>query len=206
MTRRPWHRHFWVGAVDAAFVRCIGLAVCFFAGAMAGHMCARGLDAHDLSAYLEEFSVAGSDVSLISCVLLYYGYVLLAFLLGFSSVGVILIPGLSSVLGFLSMYTLSCFTAAFGRSGIMLALSVLSVRLLFTLPCFLAVASSAWSMSGALAVMVLGKGKRTAAVHYDRSYFLLCLLCVVILTAGIFCERFITPVLFRLALERLMLF
>ena len=207
MNRRRWRWPFWGGAVDVALVRCIGLAVCFFAGAMVGRMLALGLNEQDLSTYLKEFCiVADGRVSLVSSVLLYYGYVLLAFLLGFSSIGAILIPGLASLFGLLSMYTLSCFTAAFGRQGIFLAFGVLAVRLLFTLPCFLAIASSAWSMSGALALLVLGKGKRTAPVPYSKSYFLLCLLCVVILTAGILCERFLTPSLFHLALERLRLF
>jgi len=202
MDRRPLLRPRWIGAVDAALLRCIALAACFFMGAMMGCVWSGGLDDQALSAYLMDFCTAADDqVSLVSCVVLYYGYVLLAFLLGFSSVGVIFIPVLSTVMGFLSMYTISCFTSAFGRPGIVLALGVLAVRLLFTLPCFFSVASSAWVLSGSLALLVLGKGKRAAPVHYGRDYFLLFLLCVVILTAGILCERVLTPVLFRMVLE-----
>ena len=203
MVRRAVLRPFWVSAVDAAFLRCIALAVCFFVGAMMGRVWACGLDHQMLGAYLRDFcAAADGEVSLVSCVVLYYGYVLLAFLLGFSSVGVLLIPALSSVMGFLSMYVITCFAGAFGRQGIVLALGVLAVRLLFTVPCFFCVASAAWGVSGALAWLVLGQGKRTAPVRYGKSYFLLCLLCVVVLTAGILCERLLTPVLFHIVLDR----
>lgn len=200
MDRHPLRRTFLVRAVDPAMLRCAALSVCFFAGALLGCMWASRLDAGALNDYLTDFCVsADGEVSLVSCAVLYYGYVALAFLLGFSSVGVALIPALSTVMGFLSMYTITCFTGAFGRMGILLALGALAVRLLFTLPCFFAVASVAWAESGALAVLILGRGKRAAPVHYGREYFLLFLLCVVILTAGILCERFLTPVLFRMA-------
>ena len=40
---------------------------------------------------------------------MYFGYVLLLFLLGFSSAGIALIPALTGLFGFLTMYTVSCF-------------------------------------------------------------------------------------------------
>lgn len=205
MDRRALLRPFWSFTIDMALMRCLALAACFFAGAMLGRLYACGLERQMLGAYLIDFcAAADGSVPLLSCVLLYYGYVLLAFLLGFSSAGVLLIPLLSSGIGFLGMYAITCFTVAFGRQGAFLALSILVIRLLFTLPCFFCIASSAWAMSGALTVLAFGKGKRSAPVKYGKNYFLLCLLCVVVLTAGILCERFLTPVLFDMALERLL--
>ena len=82
----------------------------------------------------------------------------------------------------------------------MLALGLLTVRLVFTLPCFLAVAGEAWPLATELFLLAVGRGKRSAPVLYGSRYFLLFLLCVLILAAGVCCERLLTPLLFRLAM------
>ena len=82
----------------------------------------------------------------------------------------------------------------------LLALAVLAARLVFCLPCFLAVAGEAWGLSMELFLLAFGRGKRSAPVLYGSRYFLLFVLCVAVLAAGVCCERFLTPVLFRMAL------
>ena len=77
------------------------------------------------------------------------------FLLGFASVGAVLIPALSGAFGFFTMYTISCFVRCYGRDGVVLALGPLTVRLVFTLPCFLAVAGEAWPLSTELFLLAL---------------------------------------------------
>ena len=79
-------------------------------------------------------------------------------------------------------------------------MAALSVRLLFCLPCFLAVAGEAWPLSIELMLLAFGRGKRSAPVLYGSRYFLLFVLCVAVLAVGVCCERFLTPVLFRMAL------
>ena len=135
-----------------------------------------------------------------SCVILYFGYTVLTFLLGFASVGVVLIPALAGVFGFLTMYTVSGFVCCFGRQGVLLAMGALIIRLLFTLPCFFAMAGAAWPLSTELSMLTFGHGRRSAPVLYGSRYFILFALCVVILTVGVFCERLMTPLLFRLAM------
>ena len=51
-----------------------------------------------------------------------------------------------------------------------------------------------------LFALSFGRGKRSSPVLYGSRYLLLFVLCAVILTVGMFCERFLTPLLFRLAL------
>ena len=105
--------------VDASSLRRVLLAVCFAVGALMGHgyagVCA-GDDGQALQQYLREvcalWAAEGVQLSLYSCVLLYGGYALAAFLLGFASVGALLIPLLSGAFGFLSMYTASCGSLA----------------------------------------------------------------------------------------------
>ena len=195
---RPW---------DPSMVRGVLLALFFLTGALLGYFYARSChmaEPEALSLYLRDFCAAydaGSvTVSLASCAVLYLSYTALAFLLGFASIGAALIPLLSGAFGFFTMYTISCFVLTYGRGGVLLALAALVVRLLFCVPCFFAVAGEAWPLSTALAMLALGRGKRSAPVLYGSRYFLLFVLCVVILTVGICCERFLTPLLFRLAL------
>ena len=196
---KPW---------DRSLLRGLLLALFFLLGALAGHLYAGACvkaDPSALSRYLTDYcavySEGGQAASFGGCILLYFGYVVLAFLLGFASVGVVLIPALSGTFGFLTMYTISCCARAFGRAGVPVAMGALLIRLLFSMPCFFALAGEAWPLATELALLSLGRGKRSAPVLYGSRYFLLFLLCVVILAVGVLCERFLTPLLFRLALE-----
>ena len=150
--------------------------------------------------YCRLYDGGGVEISLISCVVMYFGYAVLLFLLGFSAAGVVLIPALSGVFGFFTMYTVSCFVRCYGRAGAALALGAMVVRLVFTLPCFFLLAEAAWPLSTELFALSFGRGTRSSPVLYGSRYFLWFVLCAVILALGVFCERLLTPLLFRLAL------
>lgn len=192
-------------------LRGLLLALFFLVGALLGHLYAAscGEEARTaLNQYLRDYctvyDAGGVSAPLLSCVAIYFGYVVLVFLLGFSSAGVALIPAVSGLFGFLTMYTVSCFVRCYGRSGAILAMGVLLVRLLFTLPCFLALAGEAWPLSIELFLLSFGRGKRSAPVLYGSRYFLLFVLCAAVLAVGVCCERLLTPLLFRLALGRVL--
>ena len=206
MRARPLLRTIRLRPADPSLLRGLLLALFFLFGALAGHLCARAWDLsaqNALCGYLTDYCVVydagGVSASLGSCVLLYFGYTVVTFLLGFASIGVVLIPALAGLFGFLTMYTVSGFACCFGRQGVALALGALLVRLLFTLPCFFTMAGAAWPLSTELAMLTFGRGRRSAPVLYGSRYFLLFVLCVMILTVGVFCERLLTPLLFRLA-------
>ncbi len=194
-----------LGDWDPAALRSAGLVLCLALGALAGHLYA-GACGEDtvnaLRAYLTDYcavyDAGGAGTSLLSCAVLYFGYAAALLVLGFSSAGVVLIPALAGGFGFLAMYTVSCFVRTFGRAGAVLALGLLAVRMVFTLPCFLALAGPAWELSTELFVMSFGRGKRSAPVQYGSRYFLLFLVCAVVLAFGVFCERLLTPALFRM--------
>jgi len=202
-------RTFHVKILTPVGMRRAVLALCFLLGAGAGRTFAASLGAsgaNELGQYLSDYYTLweqGGSFSWSLCALQYLGYGVLLFLFGFSSMGLALIPVLSAVFGFLTMYTVSCFTLVYGKVGISLVLSLLSVRLMVTLPCFFAMANEAWPPATELALLCLGKGQRSAPVLYTSRYFLLFVLCFVILTAGICLERFLTPTLFRLAMREL---
>lgn len=200
-----------LGPWDPSLLRSLLLALFFLSGAMLGHLYAGACGeeaqaalAQYLRDYCAVYDAGGVSVSLVSCAVIYFSYVLLAFLLGFSSAGIALIPALAGLFGFFSMYTVSCFVRCYGRGGVLLAMGVLLVRLLFTLPCFLMLAGEAWPLSIELFLLSFGRGKRSSPVLYGSRYFLLFVLCAAILAVGICCERFLTPLLFRFALGRVL--
>lgn len=193
---------------DPSWLRGFLLALIFLAGALAGHLYAAACGEDTwaaLSRYLNDYCRLydgwSGEASLLSCVVMYFGYAGALFLLSFSAAGVALIPALSGAFGFFTMYTVSCFVRCYGRAGVVLALGALAVRLVFTLPCFLILAGAAWPLSMELFSLSFGLGKRSSPVLYGGRYFLLFVLCAVILAIGVFCERLLTPTLFRLALR-----
>ena len=123
------------------------LAFCFLLGAFCGRLYAAGCDgavATSLSDYIRDYcAVSKSDSAAISfrqCIVPFFGYTVAVFLCGFSALGTLLIPALAGVYGFFTVFTVSCFGRAFGRTGVVLAAALLMIRLLFTLPCFFSLA------------------------------------------------------------------
>lgn len=192
---------------DDSTLRLMLLAAAFLAGALGGHLYAGACGAETwdtLGRYLQDYcrlyGAERMEVSLASSGVMYFAYAGLLLLLGFSAAGVVLIPVLSGAFGFFTMYTVSCFVRCYGRAGAGLALCAMVVRLVFTLPCFFVLAGEAWPLSMELFSLSLGRGKRSGPVSYGSRYFLTFLLCAVVLALGVFCERMVTPLLFRLAL------
>ncbi|MBR3705158.1 MAG: hypothetical protein IKM11_06710, partial [Oscillospiraceae bacterium] len=80
-------------------------------------------------------------------------------------------------------------------SGVLLAAALTAIRLLFTVPCFFLVASQSIFRSLRIAMLTLGHGKRLPSS--GGRYLFLFLICLVCLCVGVFCEKFLTPILFR---------
>ena len=111
-----------LGGWDPSVLRELALAALFLAGALAGHLYAgsRGEETWTaLGRYLDDYcrlcDAGGAETSLVSCLVMYFGYGAALFLLGFSAAGVALIPALSGAFGFFTMYTVSCFVRCYGR-------------------------------------------------------------------------------------------
>lgn len=158
----------------------------------------------ELDRYLRAWAETAQDTALtwrqvFRSLLLYFRYPLLAFLLGFASFGVVLLPLLGAAMAFSFSYSVSCFTAAFGSRGVTLALAVLGLRCLITLPCFFMLGDQALRSSWELTCCTLGQGHRRAGALYDRAYFLRFLCSAAALTAGAGLDLWLTPWLLRLA-------
>ena len=151
-----------------------------------------------LEGYCQLYSDTGSAVSALTAARLYFGYVAAAFLLGFTAIGTVALPLLSAAYGFTAMFSVACFVGCFGRSGVLLALAALGVRVAFTLPCLLWVGTHAWASSLS---MTASRGRRCAPVPRDSAYYYRLVLCVMWLIVGILCEQTVTPHLFQAAMK-----
>ena len=175
--------------------RLLVLALFFLGGVILGQVCsARVPDAtgEELTRYLEGFLQVNGEGpgAVLAAAVLYFRYPLAAFLLGFASIGALLLP------------FVCCFTAAFGPEGVLLALAVFGLRCAVTLPGYFLLAVPAWEHSAALASLSFGRSR--SPVVYGRAWWgRLAAVCVLLL-AGMCAELMLSPRLVGLLAERLL--
>lgn len=192
--------------------RLLFLALFFLGGILLGQVLAGKVPdgtGDELTRYLTDYvylygQTAPEGRAFWETVVIYFRYPLLAVFLGFTSVGVVLLPVVAVAFGFFLSFSVSCFTAAFGGEGVLLALAVSGLRCALTLPSFFLLAVPSWQTSWALAGLSLGRGQRCAPVVYGRVWWLRAGLAAAVLLAGVCADHALSPVLLRLALERVL--
>jgi len=186
------------------------LSLFFFFGIVMGQVLAKYVpDATglELKRYLEDYfrlEMSWDWRTVLSAFILYFRYPLAAVLLGFASVGVVLLPVVTGAMGFFLSFSVCCFTAAFGSNGVLLALAVFGLRCVVTLPCFFLLALPAWETSGALAALSFGRGRHSAPVTYGKPWLRLLRGCAAVLTAGVCADLFLSPWILRSMLEHIL--
>lgn len=205
MRRSPFLRTIRTMLPNRSTVCLAVLSTVYVLGGVAGVSYARRCDVSvhaALAEYLFQFcALQDNPFSLADCIRLYFGGVCFASLLGFSSIGCLVIPAISAWMGFTSFYTATCFVFAFGKNGIFAAVGLMLIRLLFTLPCFFSVASISWMYSLHTVRLLFGRPAANEQMPYLRKYFFLFVLCLVILCVGVLLEKTLTPLLFRTATD-----
>lgn len=163
-------------------------------------------DLQQLRAYLSSYKQLAQEptdmaVSFLSLLAAYIRYPLLIFLLGFTTAGVVLIPVACISQAFFLSFSVRCFAKAFGSSGVMLALSALGIRCLFTVPCtlFVALCASANSVHRLRGDKGLGKQKKRGTAEYTMRLFW----CVSLLFLGVILELLLVPDLIGTVLTEL---
>lgn len=191
-------------------IQLLFLALFFFAGIVLGQVfSSRVPDAagDELTRYLTTFlkleEKSLSPRAALSAAVLYYRYPLAAFLLGFASIGILLLPLTAGAFGFFLSFSVCCFTAAFGPDGVLLALAVFGLRCAVTLPCFFLLAVPSLERSAALACLSLGAGR--APVVYGREWWSRLAVAAGVLLAGMCAELMLTPWFLRQLLERMLM-
>lgn len=198
---------------SAPLSRLVLLALFFLGGVFLGQVLSgRVPDAtgDELGRYLTDYlRLEGGEAeqgarAALSTAVIYFRYPLAAFLLGFTSLGVLLLPCATVAYGFFLSFSVCCFTASFGTEGVLLALAVFGLRCAVTLPCYLLLAVPAWGASAVLAGMSFGQGRRMAPVDYGRQFWLRVGAVSAVLAAAICLDLFLSPWLLRLVLERIL--
>lgn len=201
------------GGGASTLPRLVFLALCFAAGIVLGQVLSERFPpstGEELSRYLQDYVTLGTGTvsgsrTLLSALVIYFRYPLAAFFLGFASLGVAAIPAVTVAYGFFLSLSVCCFTAAFGRSGVLIALAVMGMRCLVTLPCYFLLAVPSLGTSAALASLSFGSGRRAAPVVYGRGCWKrLAVVCGVLL-AGVCVELFLAPALLESVLERVLI-
>lgn len=193
--------------VSSSWPQMLLLALFFFFGIMGGQVLAGRIpDAagQELADYLRRYVALEEPQSpqvVLSALLLYFRYPLLAVLLGFASVGVALLPCMTAAFGFFLSFSVCCFTAAFGQDGVLLALAVFGLRCAVTLPCYFLLAVPAWRASAALAGASFGRGR---PIRYGPVWWQRLAVCCGVLLAGVCVELYYSPRLLQMALERIL--
>lgn len=193
-------------------VRLLFLALFFFAGIVLGQVFSSRVPnatGEELKRYLSDFlKLEGgggepSSQAALSAAVLYFRYPLAAFLLGFASIGIFLLPFLTGIFGFFLSFSVCCFTAAFGSDGVLLALAVFGLRCAVTLPCYFLLAVPSLERSMALVCLSFGKGRRSAPVVYGREWWERLAVISGVLLAGMCAELMLAPWFLRQLLERM---
>lgn len=177
------------------------LAIIFAAGILSGYFFALRFSAEtgsELRHYFSAFRAmyTGDELSasvVLHTILAYFRTPVCVFLLGFASVGVLLIPAVCFCQGFIFSFTLFCYLSAMGRGFFWLILAMFSIRFLVVLPCTLYLSTMTFHNARLLALYSLGKGKRVQPVRYSGAYFLAFGVCCILLMLGSLLELFLVP-------------
>ena len=183
--------------------RLLLLALFFLAGVLLGQVLSGRVPdttGDELRRYLEDYVRLGGEgaptvQTALSALVIYFRYPLFAFLLGFASIGVVLLPCVTAAYGFFLSFSVCCFAAALGRDGVLLALAALGLRCLFVLPCTLCLADAGFAQ--ACRAMPRLRPRRP-----ELNWRML-LFCVFVLLTGTVVECAIVPKFFALILVRI---
>ena len=176
-------------------------AACFLLGGLVGCLLAShigGGGQESLAAYVEGFLRAAqageiTAPALASLVWDTVRWPLLALLLGFTALGLLGLPLLFAVRGFLLAFSISAFVRMFGGVGGLLAFLLFGVTGLISIPVLFVLGVQSLAAARTLASRFLGENRRSAC--YGKDYFIRCGWCAAALCVCILLEYFAVPAL-----------
>lgn len=200
--------------IDPNWLRSLLLAGCFLSGVLGGIFWAdrvSGGISSELATYLQDY-LALSDArgaeglsNLWSQIRVYLRWPALAFLCGFTSAGLWLLPLGAAACGFFPAYAVACLADVFGGQGILLALVFFGVRSLVTIPCFFLLAVPSMETSAALFRVSFGRGHPFSPIYGKHWWLRFAAVCL-FLCLGLCVDLWLSPFLLPRLLERVILF
>lgn len=195
--RKKWNVDLLSGRTAALILLSVlfligGIAGCFFAGLIRD-------TGNVLPDYLhgcfDQLSQSGTSGRFLSVLWEVVRFPLLAFLLSFTALGVVGLPFLFVVRGFLLCYAISVFFRLFGAEGLILALVLFGLSALIWLPVLLLLGGQGWLGSYGLLRRAMGDGR--CSLGYNGKYFACCGLCAAALFICAGMEYFAVPILLQ---------
>lgn len=173
-------------------------SLCFFLGGCLGCLLAvrvggggNDLLAEYLTSFLQSVQAQPASPPLLLLVWETVRWPLLVFGLGFTMLGLLAIPLVFSVRGFLLAFSIASFVKMFGAAGALLAFVVFGVSGCIALPALFVLGVQSWTASRCLATRMLGDGRRS--LPYGKLYFLRCGMCACALCVCVFLESVVVP-------------
>lgn len=174
--------------------------ICFFLGGLAGCILASyisGSGSECLIDYLQDFLSEAREETLPAPALFpliceVARWPLLTILLGFTALGVLALPLLFIVRGFLLSFSIASFVRVFGTAGSLLSFLIFGVSGSLALPVLFVLGVQSLTASSHLAGRAFGERKETC---YGKSYWFHCGLCACALFLCVLLEYFVVPVL-----------
>lgn len=191
----------WSTSADGSVLILAAVSASFFLGGLAGCLlagCVDGGGQESLAAYVEGFLRAAqagdaAPPALAALVWETLRWPLLALLLGFTALGLLALPLLFAVRGFLLAFSIASFVRLFGGTGCLLALLVFGVGGAFSVPALFVLGVQSFMTARTLAGRVWGESK--AAPLYGQAYWLRCGGCAAALCVCMLLDGFAVPAL-----------
>ncbi len=173
----------WDVPADGAAPALIVLAASFFLGAAAGCILASRVDGdalEGLGSYISAFLAASGAGEVTAPALLpllweTLRWPLITAVLGFTALGLLGIPILFAVRGFLLSFAAASFVKVLGGTGGLLAFLLFGISGMVSVPALFVLGVQGFNASRCLAGRALGEGKSRSP--YGRKYFLRCGMC-----------------------------
>lgn len=186
--------------VDAVPLRALLLALFLLLGILSGYVLSGRLSVQnaELRSYFDDCVARTAEASVLDAetvlrtVICYFRASVAAFLLGFSSAGVLCLPLLLAAQGFVLSFSLFSFAEAIGQGEFFLLAALFSIRLTLVLPCTFLLSVSAMERSWAMASLVGGKRVQIAPAGFYR--FGVCCICLLL---GCALELWLVPLVLR---------
>jgi hypothetical protein len=176
-------------------------SICFFAGGLLGCLLmarVAGGAGEGLEAYVQSFLRAAESGALSAPDLLpsmweCIRWPLLALLLGFTALGLLGLPVLFAVRGFLLAFSIASFVRVLGSAGCLLAFLLFGVTGAISVPVFFMLGVQSVLSARRLASRFLGESRQPAL--YGKAWFQRCGLCAAALVVCVVLEYLVVPML-----------
>ena len=191
------------GEFSRSGLLCCGVA--FICGSVAGAAAAGFVDEGTklgdyFSAFLSFFLTgANTRPDFFGALLDVFKYNLIAIALGFSILGIFLIPVLTAVRGFFLCFSISTIIRVVGTKGIGLTLAIFGANTLITIPCFFVLSVYSFTVSSFILRLSVLKNQKPAASPFNSRFLVHCGICLTVLIVSALIECYVTPRLISFA-------